>query len=65
MKIGGEVGVSIHIEIPSCIGDALQYYFHSKKGHRKARRIKSIKRRFLKKYGIYAEGYFEYVCLKK
>lgn len=51
------------IEIPWSVSESLSSWFYSRKGHRKARYIKPIKRRFMKKYGKETGAYFDMVCL--
>jgi hypothetical protein len=50
------------IEIPFSVTDGISHWFAVRKGHRKARNIKAIKRRFLKKYGKSTEGFFDHIC---
>ena len=44
---------------PMYIAERLSVWFSERKCHRKSRKIKPIKRRFLKMYGKEAEVFFE------
>ena len=50
------------IEVPMLVIDEISYWFSKHKCHRKARNIKSVKRKFLRKYGKNTEDFFDHVC---
>ena len=51
-----------NVEVPTNVTDGISRWFSERKGHKKARNIKSIKRRFIKKYGKDAGCFFDHVC---
>lgn len=51
-----------NIEIPFSVIDGISYWFAIRKGHRKARNIKAVRRRFMEKYGKRAEWLFDHIC---
>lgn len=58
-----EINMNDYVEIPCSVTDGISYYFCERKGHRKARRIKAIKRRFIKRYGKCTEWFFNLTCM--
>ena len=68
-KTGGWYNMA-RVKIPEYVLDDLNAFFHQRKNHRKARVIKPIFRRMMKKYHIPKEEkyqfgvYFKVMCLR-